>query len=65
MKWKRQDKTKWHRVFAWFPVTTVCDTVVWLEYVEYKAGKYDFADYGDALVVREPPAYRLIEEEKQ
>jgi hypothetical protein len=68
MRWKRQDKTQWHRVFAWWPVTTVCKTVVWLEFVEYKAGRYEPAvPYGDwkCLVELEPPAYRLIEEGKK
>ena len=62
MRWKRQDKTKWHRVFAWYPVTTVCDTVVWLEYVEYRGA--DFEADTKSWVYR-PAEYRLIEEEKQ
>jgi hypothetical protein len=64
MKWKKQDKTQWHRVFAWHPVTTVCDTVVWLEYVEFRDKRYSIIDkYG--LPQSWPAEYRLIEEEKQ
>ena len=63
MRWKRQDKTKWHRVFAWYPVTTVCDTVVWLEYLEYRGADFEFDT--KSWVYRRPAEYRLIEEEKQ
>jgi len=63
MRWKRQDKTQWHRVFAWYPVTTVCDTVVWLEYLEYRG--VDFEMDTTSWVYRRPAEYRLIEEEKQ
>ena len=63
MRWKRQDKTQWHRVFAWYPVTTVCDTVVWLEYLEYRGVHYEMDK--KSWIYRRPAEYRLIEEEKQ
>jgi hypothetical protein len=64
MRWKRQDKTQWHRVFAWYPVTTVCDTVVWLEYLEYRGADFEM-DTTSCWVYRRLAQYRLIEEEKQ
>jgi hypothetical protein len=27
---------QWHRWFAWYPVNTVCGTILWLETVEYR-----------------------------
>jgi hypothetical protein len=64
MKWKKQDKTQWHRVFAWWPVTTVCNSVVWLEYVEFRDKRYSIDEYG--IPQRWPAEYRLIGEgEKQ
>lgn len=62
MKWKKQDKTQWHRVFAWWPVTTVCDTVVWFEYVEFRDKRYSIDEYG-CIIHRHPAEYRLIEDE--
>lgn len=62
MRWKLQDKTQWHRVFAWRPVITVCDTVVWLEYVEYRSA--DFEMDTTSWVYRRPAEYRLIEDGK-
>jgi len=64
MRWKRQDKTKWHRVFAWYPVTTVCDTVVWLEYLEYRGADFEM-DTTSCWVYRRLAQYRLIEEGKK
>jgi hypothetical protein len=60
MRWKKTDKTEWHKVFAWWPVTTVCNTVVWLECVEYMDGKIG-PDYdGHGWVQIRPSKYRLI-----
>lgn len=60
MRWKKTDKTEWHKVFALWPVTTVCNTVVWLEYVEYRDGDIAPADYGCEWVKIRPSEYRLI-----
>ncbi len=57
MRWKRQDKTQWHRVFAWYPVTTVCDTVVWLEYLEYRGA--DFEMDTKSWIYRRPATDRV------
>jgi len=59
MKWKRQDKTKWHDWFAWYPVKVECDEeeythkVLWLETVQRKITKRSircaYNDYLDSL----------------
>jgi hypothetical protein len=59
MRWKELDKTKWHRVFAWLPVETVCKTVVWLEWVEYRDGDWEQTALGN--VYHAPAQYRLID----
>lgn len=59
MRWKVIDKTKWHRVFAWLPVETVCKTMVWLEWVEYRGKSWERTDLGN--VYRRPAEYRLID----
>jgi hypothetical protein len=59
MRWKAIDKTDWHRVFAWFPVETVCKTVVWLEWVEYIDKDWEQTALGN--VYRRPAQYRLID----
>ena len=60
MRWKKTDKTEWHKVFAWWPVTTVCNTVVWLECVEYLDGEIGPSDCGYVWVQIRPSKYRLI-----
>jgi hypothetical protein len=59
MRWKAIDKTEWHRVFAWVPVETVCKTMVWLEWVEYREANWGQTDLG--IVYRRPAQYRLID----
>jgi hypothetical protein len=59
MRWKVIDKTEWHRVFAWLPVETVCKTMVWLEWVEYRDKSWERTDLGN--VYRRPAQYRLID----
>ena len=59
MRWKKIDKTNWHRVFALFPEVTVCNTVVWLEWVEYRDGEWEQTALG--TVYRRPAQYRLID----
>jgi hypothetical protein len=44
-------------------VTTVCDTVVWLEYLEYRGA--DFEMDTKSWIYRRPAEYRLIEEGKK
>lgn len=46
-------KTYWHKWFAWHPIITEEDTLVWLETVERKR-TYGYADYENE--------YRLIKE---
>ena len=62
MRWKEIDKTEWHRVFAWLPVSTICKTVVWLEWVEYREANWGQTTLG--IVYRRPAQYRLIDGEK-
>lgn len=60
MRWKKINTTEWHKVFAWWPVTTVCNNVVWLEYVEYMEGETgpDVDGYGWVRI--RPSQYRLL-----
>jgi hypothetical protein len=60
MRWKAIDKTDWHRVFAWVPVETVCKTMVWLEWVEYRDKNWE-QDLGTGTVHRRPAQYRFID----
>jgi hypothetical protein len=60
MRWKEIDRYDWHRVFAWFPVATVCKTMVWLEWVEYREANWEQTALGN--VYRRPAQYRLIDE---
>ena len=40
MRWEPKNK-KWHRWFAWYPVTTIHGWMVWWEYVDRRDwGKY-------------------------
>ena len=59
MRWKAIDKTYWHRVFAWVPVETICKTVVWFEWVEYREANWEQTTFGN--VYRRPAEYRLID----
>ena len=59
MRWKAIDKTDWHRVFAWWPVSTICGTVVWLEWVEYREANWEKTAFGN--VFRRPAEYQLID----
>jgi len=61
MRWKVIDKTEWHRVFAWFPVATICKTMVWLEWVEYRDKDWE-QDLATGVVHCRPAQYRLIDE---
>ena len=33
MRWRPRDTNKWHKWFAWHPVTCRCGTEVWMETV--------------------------------
>lgn len=33
MRWHPQDRSKWQRWFAWYPVECRCGTTVWMETV--------------------------------
>jgi hypothetical protein len=59
MRWKAIDKTDWHRVFAWVPVETICKTVVWLEWVEYRDKDWEQTALGH--IIRRPAQYRFID----
>lgn len=39
-----QNQREWHRVFAWWPVTTVDGYHVWLEHIERR---YRFSSWWD------------------
>jgi hypothetical protein len=60
MRWKAIDRTNWHRVFAWCPVSTICGTMVWFEWIEYRAANWEQTALGN--VYRRPDQYRLIDE---
>ncbi|NIJ18488.1 hypothetical protein FHS95_000157 [Sphingomonas naasensis] len=46
MRRQLRDQTEWHRVFAWWPVTTIDGQRVWLEHVERQYwGSSWFDDY--------------------
>jgi len=60
VRWKVIDKTEWHRVFAWMPVETVCKTMVWLEWVEYRDKNWE-QNTLLGNVYRRPAQYRLID----
>jgi hypothetical protein len=60
MRWKAIDKTDWYRVFAWVPVETVCKTMVWLEWVEYRDKNWEQNPLL-GTVYRRPAQYRVID----
>lgn len=33
---KALDKSDWHKWYAWYPVKTCCNKLVWLDYVKRK-----------------------------
>jgi len=41
---KRRRLEKWHRWFAWYPVRVDRRTLVWLEFVNRKAGEFSIYD---------------------
>jgi len=51
MRWKSKDKFAWRDWFAWYPIKTVCDTNVWLEYVERRISEteWEVVPYGQRL----------------
>jgi hypothetical protein len=55
----REKRNEWHRVFAWVPVETVCKTMVWLEWVEYREANWNQTALGN--VYRRPAQYRVID----
>ena len=50
MRWRPENKSKWQKWFAWYPVDCRCGTRVWLETVWRKElhpgfDTYDYAVY--------------------